>query len=101
MSDHLLRLANVVADHIEGKVPQKILVYQCEQLVRDLEAAESMRLRLADCSENEAPATERRTITREEFENAADYYPLTRAEMTPLETAAHFAAAWRLTVEDA
>lgn len=66
-------------------------------LVRDLEAAESMRLRQADCSENEAPA--RRTITREEF-NAARVLFLDE-DMTSSEVMTAVAAAWRLAVEDA
>jgi hypothetical protein len=86
MSDHLLRLANVVADHIEGKVPQKILVYQCEQIVRDLEAA---------------PQPERRTITREEFRAAQEQ--VWRAQDNGENAAAmleRVADVWRLTVEE-
>lgn len=39
MSDHLLRLARVVADLIEGCPSHDVLLSQCEQVIRDLEAA--------------------------------------------------------------
>ena len=112
----LLRLARLMLRFVGNESsndPDSLnLPAALSDLVRDLEAAESMRLRQADCSENEAPA--RRTITREEF-NAAktDLFAelvdgaRTWAAATDKERmmchnmATHCAYAWRLTVEDA
>lgn len=94
MTDHLLRLARIVAGiaHPACDTPSRVeLLDEARQLVAELQAVP-------------APAPARRTITREEFDAAADSlqndYPLTYKEMTPYELAAHFSAAWRLTVED-
>lgn len=94
----LLRMARIVA-HLTWNTyaDGDARTAEAEQLVRDLEAAESMRLRLADSTENEAPA--RRTITREEF-NAARVLFLDE-DMTSSEVMTAVAAAWRLAVEDA
>ena len=99
MSDHLLRLAKLTlrlaGDVLSEMSPEgRNLHAALSDLVRDLEAAESMRLRLADCSENEAPAPERRTITREEWQRV---FAIVRS----VEEVNNIAAAWRLTVEDA
>jgi len=93
----LLRLARTLLDGAEGRATFDETTDRMRSLVRDLEAAESMRLRQADCSENEAPA--RRTITREEF-NAARVLFLDE-DMTSSEVMTAVAAAWRLAVEDA
>lgn len=83
MSDHLLRLARVVAEVTTRTHPTSSLESHAWKLVRDLEAA---------------PATERRTITREEFEKALEWLAWNN---DPERDAREIAAAWRLTVEDA
>lgn len=84
MTDPLLRLARVVsrmADHVHTDD----IAGMARHLVLDLEAA---------------PAPERRTITREEFSAVAQQ--LRNREVEYPDNLAHvFAAAWRLTVEDA
>ncbi len=85
MSDHLLRLARIVADNIQGGVAPRVLLSQCEQVIRDLEAA---------------PAPERRTITREELRAAQEQ--VWRAQDNAENAAAmleRVADVWRLTVE--
>jgi len=87
MSDHLLRLAKVLLENEAQLLPpytSSFLSRELQSLVRDLEAA---------------PAPARRTITREEFDNAV-------RQMQYLTTnypdgVRKIAAAWRLTVEDA
>lgn len=86
MSDHLLRLARVVsrmADHVHTDD----IAGMARHLVRDLEAVEV-----------DPTPTERRTITREEFEKALEWLAWNN---DPERDAREIAAVWRLTVEDA
>lgn len=85
MSDHLLRLARVVAEVTTRTHPTSSVESHAWNLVRDLEAA---------------PATERRTITREEFAVACGILNAGGAD-TRTKVVQRIAAAWRLTVEDA
>mgnify|MGYP000994407574 CR=1 FL=1 len=80
MSDHLLRLARIVANTLDSQVPTRTLVSQCEAIICDLEAAESQ------------PKT--RTITRAQLEQAAVYLRFGN-------DAEHIARLWGITVEDA
>jgi len=97
----LLRLARLMLRFVGNESsndPDSLNLHAAlSDLVRDLEAAESMRLRQADCSENEAPA--RRTITREELGAAVRILRNLGTKFEEDVTA--IAAAWRLTVEDA
>ena len=91
MSDHLLRLAKIVA-HMAKIGGTSNDYHDAAQLVRDLEAA---------------PQPERRTITREEFNGGCEI--IMDEDMLSSEKVAALAKAWRLawkevylpTVEDA
>lgn len=84
MSDHLLRLAKIVA-HMAKIGGTSNDYHDAAQLVRDLEAA---------------PQQERRTITREEWALAVGKLSQ-RTEATASEVALVCLNTWRLTVENA
>lgn len=90
MSGHLLQLAKLTlrlaGDVLSEMSPEgRNLHAELSDLVRDLEAA---------------PAPERRTITREEFDNVASGLASHGIREAKVHARA-IVAAWRLTVEDA
>ena len=87
MSDHLLRLARVVKDHLEGEKAWIETREDIRSFVRDLEAA---------------PPPERRTITREEWADALDQLTKVRdRNKMPGPALNRIMEHFRLTVEDA
>ena len=87
MSDHLLRLAKIVA-HMAKIGGTSNDYHDAAQLVRDLEAAQT-------------PTPERRPITREEFQGALSALEVGdgTSKAWHHDAVRQIAAAWRLTVE--